>query len=346
VIAVRQGCRLTVLAALIPLGGGCNAILGVDSHSLKPDAGGMSGTGGGAGGAAGSTSSCSVDGGATDADGADASTATTCGFVIPNFVPGLPSQWSYHKNTDQTVLDNITGLTWQGMVDNRTVSQSEAVRYCMDQDQTLGPWRLPTLLELTTLVDFTVPAPGPTINPIFADRPAELFWTSSVAACGVAKGWYVDFAKGDAHQDPFNTLHRIRCVRGAPPNCSSQRYSFPGDGTVHDATTGLTWSQNVTADQYLSWNDAATYCSTLGTGWRLPGPAELESLVDLTKQGPPKAPIDEAAFPDTPADNFWANSAEVGNSGLAWYVAFVHGHIDAVDVTLNYWVRCVRSDGP
>jgi len=341
VISVRGGWRLAALAALIPLGAGCNAILGVDNHSLKPGAGGMTGTGG----AAGTTSSCTVDGGVTDADASDASTAMPCGFVVPNFGSGLPNQANYAPpGLDQSLKDNITTLTWQGLVDNRTVSQPEAASFCDDQDKTYGPWRLPTMKELMSLVDFTVPPPGPTISAMFPDRPAEHFWTSSPAACG-PKYWYVDFAKGDAHQELPNVLKRIRCVRGALPNCVSTRYSIPGDGTVHDATTGLTWSQTVTGSQNLTWSGATAYCPTLGTGWRLPSPTELETLIDLTKQGPPIAPIDQAAFPNTPSDNFWAYPTQANDPSVAWYVAFVHGHIDVVDVTLPYWARCVRWDG-
>src|SRR5436190_15843252 len=42
---------VAILAALIPIAGGCNTIFGVDKHSLAPDggAGGSAGTGGSAG---------------------------------------------------------------------------------------------------------------------------------------------------------------------------------------------------------------------------------------------------------------------------------------------------------
>jgi hypothetical protein len=356
-----------VVAALIPLAVGCNSILGIKPHPLAD--GGAAGTaggagtggggraggdgaagtagGGGAGGGAGTPSGCSVDGGGADADGADASAAVPCGFAIPNFAPGLPNPASYKVNTDQTVTDNITKLTWEGLVDNRVVPQSEAARYCAEKDSSKGPWRLPTLLELMSLVDFTVSGPGPTISAMFPDRPAQWFWTSSRGPCGVRKGWYVDFARGDAHQaadDDPNALLRVRCVRGAPPNCPSTRYSF-GDGgneTVHDATTGLTWSRAVEVAQDLSWSDATAFCPTLGTGWRLPSPAELESIVDLTQQDPA---IDGSIFPDTPDAYFWTSAPQASDSNYAWYVAFVHGHVDVYDVGMKWWVRCVRWDG-
>ena len=102
--------------------------------------------------------------------------------------------------TDQTVNDNITGLTWEGLVDRRMVGQDDAARYCAGQDHPVGPWRLPTLLELISLVDYTVPSPGPTIRADFPDRPADMVLDVFRAPLAARpQGWYVDFARGGAH---------------------------------------------------------------------------------------------------------------------------------------------------
>jgi len=354
---------VAALGVLLPIGFGCNKILGLDNHSLASGgASGTAGTGGTTGGTSGTAgtggtgtgASCSVDASVMDGDVADAAAVPTCGFVVPNFGPGLPNQASYTANTDQTVTDNVTKLTWEGLVDNRTVPQSEAARYCEEKEQSKGPWRLPTLAELMSVVDFTLAKPGPTISTTFPDRPAQKFWTSSHAPCGTPKGWFVDFSSGAAHQEVDNVLMRVRCVRGALPNCPTTRYSIPGDGTVHDATTGLTWQQTVAVSQHLNWSDASAYCPTLGNGWRLPSPDELETLVDLTKECTPgvstdqETPIDIGKFPATPCDFFWASLPQAGGiqPPSAWYVAFVHGHIDVTPVTGTWWTRCVRWDGP
>jgi hypothetical protein len=356
-----------VLAALIPLAAGCNQILGIKEHQLAD--GGSAGTGGsgtagsgtagdsgaagmaggaGTGGVAGATYGCGVDGAVTDADEADASAPMpSCGFVVPTFGAGLPTQATYKPNTDQTVTDNITKLTWEGVVYPSRITQSEAATYCAGLDNSNGPWRLPTLLELISLVDYTVPSPGPTISAMFPSRPAERFWTSSRAACGAPQGWWVDFGSGAAHPISDNDasgLYRVRCVRGAPPNCPSTRYSFPGNGTVHDATTGLTWWRTVEPAHYLTWTDATTFCpTTLGTGWRLPSVAEMETIVDLTRQDPS---IDLNVFPETPDAYFWSSAPFASDPSNAWYVAFIHGHVDKLAVSVQRWVRCVRWDGP
>jgi len=348
----------TVLAALIPFAAGCNQILGIKEHHLAD--GGSAGTGGsgtagssgaagtaggaGTGGGAGTTNGCGVDGSVTDADGTDASAPmASCGFVVPTFGAGLPNQATYKLNTDQTVIDNITKLTWEGVVYPSKITQSEAASYCAGLDNSNGPWRLPTLLELISLVDYTVPS-GPMINATFPSRPAEKFWTSSRAACGAPQGWWVDFGSGGAHpfDDSANALYRVRCVRGAL-NCPSTRYSSPGDGTVHDATTGLTWWRTVEIAQYLTWSDATTFCpTTLGTGWRLPSVAELETIVDLTRQDPA---IDGNIFPDTPDAYFWTSAPQASAPSNSWYVSFVHGHVDPLSISEKRWVRCVRWDG-
>ena len=75
---------------------------------------------------------------------------------------------AYDVLTDRTVYDKVTKLTWEGLVDNRTVPQEEAARYCANKAG--GGWRLPTLLELISLVDVTIPS-GPMV---FAVDPYSL----------------------------------------------------------------------------------------------------------------------------------------------------------------------------
>ena len=174
-------------AVLFPFAVGCNSILGIKDHALDPDAGGGGGAGTGGG------SRCTVDGAVTDADGA----GTSCGFIMPNALdaPGdLPNRASYTRNpAARTVTDNVTGLTWEAEVDPTTVyPQADAIMHC--QAKPGGGWRLPTRIELVSLVDFTIAKPGPTISTAGVQERSGVdgapsyqwhyrkFWTSSHAA--------------------------------------------------------------------------------------------------------------------------------------------------------------------
>jgi hypothetical protein len=126
------------------------------------------------------------------------------------------------------------------------------------------------------------------------------------------------------------------------------RYSITNDqtptGTVLDNQTGLTWQQTVPPTAY-SWADAKSYCSANqaglpGSGWRLPSPGELQSIVDDSRLDPS---IDPKAFPATPSDMFWTSSAYLPNpNNVAWGVPFVDGNIVYTAVDNSWRVRCVR----
>lgn len=265
---------------------------------------------------------------------------TACGFTMPNPVSaGLPNPASYTESlVDGAVTDNLTGLTWEGTVEPTTVyTQGQAMRHCNDKG---GSWRLPTRVELVSLVDFSFPKPGPTINAIFKHTPGERFWTSSYAAYDPTTAWYVGFDYGSTHQERADVAHRVRCVSGAPSHCSPTRFQVRADGLVFDAATELTWQRTVATKQ--TWGNASAFCRTLGANWRLPSLTELQTIVDETKQNPP---IDGVAFPNTPGDAasyFWTSTLQAGRSDYAWYVVFIHGHADLEPTTTAYWVRCVR----
>src|SRR5258706_9474740 len=131
----------------------------------------------------------------------------------------------------------------------------------------------------------------------------------------------------------------------ASSQCPPTRYQVEESGLVDDGATGLTWQQHVAptrvvdggVSQTYDWAEATTYCSALGSGWRLPSLTELQTIVDETRESPA---IDVNVFTDTPPKGyFWtsspqAGSADGGYSGYAWYVSFFHGHT-GVDVDTN-----------
>jgi hypothetical protein len=110
-------------------------------------------------------------------------------------------------------------------------------------------------------------------------------------------------------------------------------------GLVHDTLTSLVWQQQ--ASTMMTWEAAQTCCSSAAAGFRLPTARELISLVDLTVTSGAK--INQAAFPNVPADTFWTSSPNVGSSGYPWHVQFgCGGYSDGYDVGDASRVLCAR----
>jgi hypothetical protein len=316
------------------------------------DGAGAAGTGAAGTGAAVTGAAGTGAAGAAGTGGTAGASGTACGFPMPNPAStGLPNPASYTDNHDGTVTDNVTGLTWEGTVDQSSATsgdpgpytQAAAAAYCANKVP-VGSWRSPTRLELASLVDFTVGTPGPMINETyFPNTPVWRFWTSSAYVPAAGSAWLVNFGSGPTYsvQGAVTNAYWVRCVSGAP-KCYATRYQIQGGGLVLDAATGLTWQQRLDAGLY-TWAAANTYCAGLGAGWRMPSITELQSIVDDTKAAPA---IDGTVFPNTPgvqdsagANNFWTSSV-VGS--YAWQVSFSAGNTGTNTLTLMSRARCVR----
>jgi hypothetical protein len=266
---------------------------------------------------------------------------------------------SHTYNDDGTVTDNNTGLMWQRMDNNQiynwfkasgTYHATENPSY---QDvcgsSTLGghsDWRLPTKKELVSIVDFSVPYPGPTINETyFPNTDNEDYWTSTPLADDPESIWSVYFSNGSAHYSGKNNQYYVRCVRGT--DLSLHSFHANGDGTVTDLTTGLIWQQ----DEPLKrpWAEALLYCNGLILGanndndWRLPSIRELESLADDSRSNPAISTL----FPNAHADSYWSSTTNaLSPNSVAWYVSFYNGYVsNGYGKSGTLYVRCVRGGG-
>jgi hypothetical protein len=178
-------------------------------------------------------------------------------------------------------------------------------------------WRLPTINELYSLINFAGTDVGPGGDPAtlvpFIDRAYFDFAYGDTAAGeriidaqfasstlyvgktmlgdttlfgvnfadGRIKGYGLTMA-GGAEKTFF-----MRCVQGAAYGVND--FVDNDDGTITDRATGLVWSKGDSA-QGLNWQDALAWVQTknaesyLGyNDWRLPNAKELQSVVDYTR---------------------------------------------------------------
>ena len=124
---------------------------------------------------------------------------------------GGPAQ--HYEIAADTVRDTGTGLVWQRGVSTGMLDFQASTDYCANL--TLGgsdAWRLPSLLELATLVDDT--RADPSIDTVaFPDTTGETFWSSTMFAGSATRAWYLRFDEGSALYEPLTVLRRARCLR-------------------------------------------------------------------------------------------------------------------------------------
>jgi len=221
-------------------------------------------------------------------------------------------QPSYLDHGDGTVTDLVTGLMWQQTMDEK-MTYDQAVAYANDSN--LGgynDWRLPTIKELFSLIQFTGQSGGEVANILYIDTDyfdQPLGDTSQGEREIDAQTWSVTKYVGTTmHGDPTvfgvnfidgrikgyglikpktqtENLGYFRLVRGHE-DYGQNIFIDNGDGTVSDLATGLMW-QKADDGQTRDWESSLAYAEDLSLGgyddWRLPNIKELQSLVDYTK---------------------------------------------------------------
>jgi len=168
---------------------------------------GASGTGGGVGGS-------SAEAGAAGEAGQGEVPRPLGGPWAPWPMPNpdtldLPNPQVY-SSTSEVVTDGVTGLIWQKGEGVAAVYVA-AVSEC--ETSTLGgfdDWRLPTRIELVSLVDYTLKDPA--IDPTF-DAVSQPYWTTSPWAGNDDAGYIVHFVYGFTSVSAKSEPAYVRCVR-------------------------------------------------------------------------------------------------------------------------------------
>lgn len=137
--------------------------------------------------------------------------------------PDIPPDSEYVVSADgSTATDSVTGLVWQRAVpanpcpaDGTGVcTWQDALKYCAELN--LGGvssgWRLPTMVELVSILDLGVYDPA-VDSTIFPGTPSAGFWTSSSYASEGGGAWVVGFDNGATSGIGNEGSGAVRCVR-------------------------------------------------------------------------------------------------------------------------------------
>ncbi|MBL9039684.1 MAG: DUF1566 domain-containing protein [Archangium sp.] len=111
----------------------------------------------------------------------------------------------------ERVRDTTASLTWQRAASG-PMAFSDAQAACAGASP--SGWRLPTIKELQTLVDYRAVPPAPAIDAAaFPSTPGEAFWSSTPLLGSASTVWVVDFATGVTATAATSAMGRVRCVR-------------------------------------------------------------------------------------------------------------------------------------
>jgi len=222
--AVKFGGYFACVLTLSTLAA-CVQIVGMDDPTLvdRLDESAASSGGGGKGSTSSSTSSGSVDPPATSSSSSSSSgnssgspASVWANWAMPNPASAnLPNPSSYSVDSaSDIVTDLVTKLMWQRTLQAPALSFAEASAYCDSLNYGgFSDWRLPSRIELVSLVDFT--RSNPAIDPTaFPDVKMTIFWTSSPkVSFAMSDAWTVDFASGATSAADLGTVLQVRCVR-------------------------------------------------------------------------------------------------------------------------------------
>jgi len=267
-----------------------------------------------------------------------------------NYIINPPS---YTNNHNGTITDNVTGLTWQQNMGSKLSFEEALKKVNSVKLGGFSDWRIPTIKELYSLIEFSGSVKGdkalyPFIDTNYFNQPIgnksagereidAQTWSSTEYVAKTMKSddtvFGVNFVDGRIKgypkynprtQEP-NKMY-FRFVRG---NTDYGKNDFvdKSNGTILDTATGLTW-QKADSNKGLNWQQALQYAeqSTLGgyNDWRLPNAKELQSIVDYTRS---PATSDSAAI-----DPIFETSSIINEAGEKDYS--------------YYWSSTTHLDGP
>jgi hypothetical protein len=278
-------------------------------------------------------------------------------------IPEQPLGDEHYGVRGAVVRDRITGLEWQRFVPAERVAYDRASEHCQSLELAGGGWRLPTRIELVSIVDFTRSMPA--INStVFPDTPSAPFkhagWGSASLPGEDVTNQRIDFTEGAPFVVRDNTTDNgleqyVRCVRQvAAPTPMGEHYAVTA-GMVLDLYTHLRWARAASppctdcavSGPINSLGDAESYCDQLSVDgyddFRVPTIVELISIFDPRADAQGFVRVDGDAFPGERSE--WDSeffSSTTSANGNPWVMHFSTGYADPYNGARR--VRCVRSE--
>jgi len=274
-------------------------------------------------------------------------------WPMPDGVPGSKFAPSLSAMQD-VVIDNVTGLIWQRVLPDSYAgcpvvnepsklsgcTWAEAKAYCEQLPLEGAPWRLPSMVELASILDERKGLPALDADAFPGLGEKNGFWTASPSTGLAGRAFVIGFSLGDVFHMPFDTTLSVRCVRSVltRPGHPGGRYDVDAAGdAITDTRTKLTWQRTLHGPA-VDYAQAEAYCAGLGDGYRLPAYKELLTLVDPSAG---EKPIDRA-LPRVPdASFFWSSSPALSDMGkwvvgLGW-VGFGYSNVVPVFHPRSHW---------
>jgi hypothetical protein len=247
-------------------------------------------------------------------------------------------------DTNNTVENKNTtdALTWEDQTSIAQRNYSNAVSYC--NDLTLDgytDWRLPTIHELKTLVNYS--KTSPVIDGNFSNTnwsSTDYYWSSNPSSYSNSY-LTLKFYDGRIQSKSETSQNYIRCVRGTT---STQTFT-KSSNIVTDSFTNLMWQDNATdTNSTYNWSDAITYCEGLTldshSDWRLPNINELISIIKYDATTPAKF---DSSFENNQSKRYWSSTTSSFSTSSVWTIDFSTGLDTYLGKTNSYYIRCVRN---
>ncbi len=245
----------------------------------------------------------------------------------------IPSAERFSDNQDGTLTDTTTGLLWLkhancfGAEDHeyaeRVTAELEDGQCGLTDGSAPGEWRLPDVIELLALLDYTS-------DPIFSEEfPFEhvaqnWYWTLTKEN---SNAWVVHLGNGDTGLPHIRSNRHILAVKGnlhvTPP-----AFVDNGDGTVTETISGLVWLKNAdcfgklpqakaqnTVQEWLEKGKCGLNDGSDIGDWRLPMIHEMIHLLNFSL---------DPTLPQPPFEDvetyYWTQSPFLPNPGRIWIV--------------------------